>query len=193
MELSQLPTCLIRSLLVLNPSAQSFPICYTVQGQYRTDIRRQDLELEYISRPQLQSDPNPIHGLDFLPILDFRTSMSIISGPSIAPGITSFLALVDAPNIIWDVQAVPVFNAAVTLGGNRVLNILNPINGGSYVLKIIQDGIGSRTLTLGGGNWKVINGGGGLITLSTDPGSVDLLAFMFDGVNFYANLGPNYN
>lgn len=105
-----------------------------------------------------------------------------------------FMTLTDAATITWAVNANPFGNAQVTLGGNRTINITNPVNGGSYVLKVIQDATGSRTLTLGTGcTWKVISGGAGAITPSTAANAVDVLAFTYDGTNCYANFGKNYN
>lgn len=109
-------------------------------------------------------------------------------------GASVFSTLTDGATITWAIGSVLNSNGSVTLGGNRTLNITSPLSGGNYVLKIIQDGTGSRTLALGTGcTWKVIGGGSGAITLSTAAASIDILAFTFDGTNCLANLGKNYN
>src|SRR5262249_2313799 len=75
--------------------------------------------------------------------------------------------LTDAATITWAIGSFTLANATVTLGGNRTLNITNPISGGTYILRILQDGTGGRTLALGTGcTWKVANGGAGAITLT---------------------------
>jgi len=102
--------------------------------------------------------------------------------------------LTDGATITWAIASVPAVNATVTIAGNRTLNITNAVTGGTYVLRVVQDATGTRTLTLGTGcTWKVVSGGAGAITLSTAANSVDILSFYYDGTNCYANLGKNYN
>ncbi len=68
------------------------------------------------------------------------------------------------------------------------------MSGGNYVLEIVQDGTGSRTLALGTGcTWKVSGGGGGAITPSTAAGAIDVLAWTYDGTNCLANFNKNFN
>lgn len=106
----------------------------------------------------------------------------------------SFNSLTDGATITWAIGSVPYANATVTLGGNRTLNITNPLNGGQYVLRIVQDGTGSRTLALGTGcTWKVSGGGAGAITPSTAANAIDVLAFTYDGTNCYANFNKNFS
>ena len=69
-------------------------------------------------------------------------------------------------------------NFSVTLGGNRTL--ANPTNltvGQSGVIKVTQDGTGSRTLAYGS-NWKFP--GGTAPTLTTTASAVDVLAYYVD-------------
>jgi len=87
--------------------------------------------------------------------------------------------LVDGANISWDLDAEQT--ATVTLTGNRILD--NPTNlkaGGTYILRVVQDGVGTRTLTYGSA-YKF--SGGAAPTLSTGIGAVDLLTFYSDGTN----------
>ena len=105
-----------------------------------------------------------------------------------------YASLSDAATIIWSINGAYAANATVTIAGNRTLNITGPVSGGTYLLKVVQDGTGSRTLTLGSGcSWKVISGGAGAITLSTAANSIDIISFSYDGANCYANLGKNYS
>lgn len=54
--------------------------------------------------------------------------------------------LVDGATITID-QAEPFNKFRVTLGGNRVLALINAIDGGSVVIQLGQDGTGGRTIT----------------------------------------------
>jgi hypothetical protein len=106
----------------------------------------------------------------------------------------TFGALTDGATITWSIGSAFVANATVTLGGNRTLNITSPVNGGDYVLKVVQDGTGSRTLTLGTGcTWKVSGGGSGAIVPTTTAAAVDILTFTYDGTNCYATFTKNFN
>lgn len=90
-------------------------------------------------------------------------------------------ALTDAATVAWDVS-LGAF-ATLTIGGNRTLG--NPTNlkaGASYVLKVTQDGTGSRTLAYSSAyKWT----GSLAPILSTAIGAVDILTFLTDGTNMY--------
>lgn len=90
-------------------------------------------------------------------------------------------ALTDGASIAWDLSTKQA--AHVTLAGNRTLaNPTNMVAGGSYAIKITQDGTGSRTLAYGTAyKWA----GGVAPVLSTAAGSVDLITFYSDGTNMY--------
>jgi len=89
--------------------------------------------------------------------------------------------LTDAANIAWDVDSAQV--AKVTLTDNRTLD--NPTNlqaGATYILRVIQDVTGTRTLAYGSAfKWA----GGTVPVLSTAGDSVDILTFVCDGTNLY--------
>jgi hypothetical protein len=88
----------------------------------------------------------------------------------------SVSALTDGATITPDFALAN--NYSVTLGGNRTL--ANPTNltaGQSGVIKITQDGTGSRTLAYGS-YWKFA--GGTAPTLTTTANSVDVLAYYAD-------------
>lgn len=83
------------------------------------------------------------------------------------------VTLTDAATITVDFSTF--INAVVTLGGNRAMG--NPTNekvGQSGVIRIVQDGTGSRTLSYGT-DWEFE--GGTAPTLSTAAGSNDLLFY----------------
>lgn len=83
-------------------------------------------------------------------------------------------------------------NTVVTLGGNRTLSITNASAGQYITLRVVQDGIGGRTLTLPS-TCKVINTGGGVITLSTAAGAIDIIQFYWNGTNFFTSYGKGFN
>ncbi len=89
--------------------------------------------------------------------------------------------LSDGANISWDLDDNQV--SKVTLAGNRTLD--NPTNlqaGATYILRVIQDATGSRTLAFGSA-YKFP--GGTAPTLTTAASSVDMLTFVSDGTNMY--------
>jgi len=85
--------------------------------------------------------------------------------------------LTDGANISWNLEDNQV--AQVTLGGNRTLD--NPTNmkdGGVYILRVIQDGTGSRTLSFGTAyEWS----GGTAPDLTGDANAEDIITFISDG------------
>jgi hypothetical protein len=89
--------------------------------------------------------------------------------------------LTDAGTIAWDVSVNQ--NTKVTLGGNRTLGApTNLVAGGTYNLRVIQDGTGSRTLAYNAVfKWS----GASTPALSTAPGAVDIISFYSDGTNMY--------
>jgi hypothetical protein len=114
------------------------------------------------------------------------------------PGPTApFSTLTDAATVTWATASASVANASLLFtahSGSRTLNVTGLVNGGTYVLKIIQDATGGEGLTLGTGcTWKVSGGGTGAITPSTGANAIDVIAFMYDGTNCYANFNKNFN
>lgn len=86
------------------------------------------------------------------------------------------VALTDGATITPDFSAAN--NFSVTLGGNRTLaNPTNLVAGQSGVIKITQDGTGSRTLAYGS-YWDFA--GGTAPTLTTTANAVDILAYYVD-------------
>jgi hypothetical protein len=82
------------------------------------------------------------------------------------------VTLTDASTIAVDMSTF--INGVVTLGGNRTLG--NPTNakpGQTGRIRFIQDGTGTRTLTVSS-NWKR---SGGALALSTAPGTIDILRY----------------
>ena len=89
--------------------------------------------------------------------------------------------LTDGSTISWDVSANQV--TSVTLGGNRTFGApTNQKDGGVYVLIVIQDSTGSRTIT-----WNSVFKwvGATAPTLSTAASSRDQFVFVSNGTNLY--------
>lgn len=89
--------------------------------------------------------------------------------------------LLDAATIAWDVSVAQV--ARITLGGNRTMAApTNLVDGGSYILFVLQDASGSRTIT-----WNSVFKWPSAVppALSTTAGSIDILTFISDGTNLY--------
>ena len=89
--------------------------------------------------------------------------------------------LTDAATIAWDTSANQV--TSVTLGGNRTFGApTNQVDGGVYVLIVVQDGTGSRTIT-----WNSVFKwvGATAPTLSTAASSRDQFVFVSNGTNLY--------
>jgi len=108
-----------------------------------------------------------------------------------APAYTStFQTLTFGSTTTWD--QTKGSTAAVTLTANATLSITNPVAGMYGLIRITQDATGSRTLALPTGS-KVINGGGGVVTLTTTAGATDVLSYFYDGTSYYWTVGYNYN
>jgi hypothetical protein len=88
----------------------------------------------------------------------------------------SVSALTDGATITPDFAVAN--NFSVTLGGNRTLaNPTNLVAGQSGVIKLTQDGTGSRTLAFGS-YWDFA--AGTAPTLTTTANAVDILAYYVD-------------
>jgi hypothetical protein len=119
--------------------------------------------------------------------IDIDTTLMLINA-RLAP---AFTVLTDGATVTWNFANYPLRNAKLTLGGNRTLAITNISNGASGVLIVIQDGTGGRTLALPAGS-KVIDGGAGVVTLSSAGNKIDVLSFIYDGTTFYWTYGTNF-
>lgn len=94
---------------------------------------------------------------------------------------TPRVQLTDGTNIAWNLETAQV--AYVTLEGNRTLSApTNMKSGGTYILFVLQDGTGSRTLAY---NAVYMFPGGNDPVLSTAASSIDILTFVSDGTNMY--------
>lgn len=98
----------------------------------------------------------------------------------------SVQTLTDQATITWDIDSGDC--ATVTLAGNRTLALpTNAKAGDLYILKVVQDATGSRTLTFHASYLTPWNGS--TPVLSTPASAVDLFAIWYDGTSFYV-IGP---
>lgn len=120
-------------------------------------------------------------------------SNTTISGNTFLSGHTiSFTAnmasqvLTDGATINWNLSNGSV--AFVTLGGNRTL--ANPTNMrvGTYIIHVVQDGSGNRTLSFGSSyKWPA----GVPPILSNTSNARDIFSFVSDGINMYGSFLPD--
>lgn len=102
-------------------------------------------------------------------------SGALSTSASFAAGVAS---LADASTILVNAALGCTFR--VTLGGNRTLaNPTNPTDGQRIIFEITQDSTGSRTLSFGSA--YIFGTTVTSPTLSTSPGTVDVLGFAFVG------------
>jgi len=120
---------------------------------------------------------------------------NITYAPKISPTFTGTVTinanianqiLTDGPTINWDTSLGSV--ATVTLGGNRAVAAPTNLKIGSYILHIIQDGSGNRTVT-----WNsVFKWPAGVApVLTTTANRRDLFSFVCDGTNLYGSYLPD--
>lgn len=96
--------------------------------------------------------------------------------------------LTDEATITWDASANQV--TSVTLTNNRTLAAAtNQVDGGVYVLSVVQDGTGSRTLSFNS-NYKFT--GGSAPTLTTGANARDVIVFLSNGTNMF-EIGRSLN
>ena len=90
--------------------------------------------------------------------------------------------LTDGATINWDMATGIV--ASVTLGGNRTMAAPTNLKVGTYILHVIQDGTGSRTITWNAVfKWQSATAP----TLTTTAAARDIFCFISDGTNLYGN------
>lgn len=98
-----------------------------------------------------------------------------------------------ASNISWDYSLG--YNATVTLSGlpgARTLDAPTNVSAGDYgTLIVVQDAIGSKTLTLPA-SFLVVNSGTGAIAIPPAPNSIHVISWVYDGTNFLTSYGLSF-
>jgi hypothetical protein len=111
--------------------------------------------------------------------------------------ITPYNNVGSATTISWNVSGVST-NYEVTLTGSSTLNLTNVRNGDYGTIIVKQDTAGSRTLSFGTVNGsaathKVVNGGAGIVTLTSNASAIDILSFTYNGTFMFWTVGNDYN
>ena len=76
----------------------------------------------------------------------------------------------------------------ITLNDNPTLTFTNPLDGARYLLHVIQDATGSRTVT-----WPTIKWiGGSAPTLTTTVNKRDIVVFVREGSDYYGAADLNF-
>lgn len=114
------------------------------------------------------------------------STLDVSGSVSIAKANVQSQTLTDAATISWDTSSGQI--ATVTLGGNRTMGAPTNLKVGTYILHVIQDGTGSRTLS-----WNsVFKWPAGVApTLTTTASRRDLFSFVCDGTNLYGSFLPD--
>jgi hypothetical protein len=99
-------------------------------------------------------------------------------------------------SITWDLSGTST-NYETTLTGNTTLDLINVRNGEFGTIIVKQDGVGNRLLTFGTVNGsatthRVVNGGGGSPTLTSNANTTDILSFTYNGNAIYWTIGNDY-
>lgn len=94
--------------------------------------------------------------------------------------------LTDGATINWNTALGAV--ATVTLGGNRTMAAPSNLKVGTYILHVVQDGSGGRTIS-----WNsVFKWPAGIApTLTSTANRRDLFSFVCDGTNLYGSFLPD--
>lgn len=123
----------------------------------------------------------------------FCTATATTSG-----GVESYVNIGSAgTSFTWNVSGDST-NYEVTLTGATTTLYLTGVRNGEYGTIIVnQDAVGGRTITLGTVNGadathKVVNGGGGFITLTSTATAIDILTFTYNGSVMYWTVGNDY-
>jgi hypothetical protein len=102
-----------------------------------------------------------------------------------------------ATTINWNVSGIST-NYEVTLTGTSTLNLTGVRNGEYGTIIVKQDSVGSKTLSFGTVNGaaathRVINGGAGVPTLTSNASATDILSFTYNGTFMFWTVGNDYN
>ena len=77
----------------------------------------------------------------------------------------------------------------VTMTGNATFTFSNPTSGGAYLIKLVQDATGTRTVTWPAAvKWS----GGTAPTLTTTATYIDIINLYYDGTNYYGSSILNF-
>lgn len=82
---------------------------------------------------------------------------------------------------------------SITLAGNITITFNAPAAGvGTFTLRLIQDGSGTRLVTWAASSGSVKWPGGTAPTLSTAAAAVDIVSCLYNGTNYYCSSALNF-
>ena len=118
------------------------------------------------------------------------------SGSTSSATIDPYYNVGSASTVTWDVSGTST-NYEITLTASTTLNLTNVRNGDYGNIVVNQDGVGSRTITLGTVNGSsithlVVNGGAGSPTLTATALAIDILSFTYNGSKMFWTVGNDY-
>lgn len=118
--------------------------------------------------------------------LNSNNQLTVYGSYNTAYANVSTQTLTDGATINWNLFLGQV--ATVTLGGNRTFAAPTNMRVGTYILHVIQDGSGNRTL-----NWNAtFKWAAGVVpTLTTTAAARDVFSFVSDGTNMYGSMLPD--
>jgi hypothetical protein len=115
------------------------------------------------------------------------TTLDVSGSVSIAKANVQSQTLTDASTISWNTALGQI--ATVTLGGNRTFGAPTNLKIGTYVLNIVQDGVGGRTGDFTNAIFKFPGGVDPVLT--TTASARDIIFFYSDGTNLYGSFLPD--
>jgi len=100
-------------------------------------------------------------------------SNKVLTKPTVNGSVQGLTTDVDGSTITFDLSASNIHT--VVLGGNRTLALSNDVAGQAFILRLVQDGTGSRTVTW----FTTIKWANGIIpTLTTTINKTDVFSFL---------------
>jgi hypothetical protein len=96
--------------------------------------------------------------------------------------------LTDAATIAWDTSRGQIATVTLTAAG-RTMGAPTALKVGTYILHVLQDGTGNRTITTWNAVFKWV--GGVAPTLTTTANARDVFSFVSDGTNLYGSMLPD--
>lgn len=115
-------------------------------------------------------------------------SNKTLTKPTVNGSTQAYTSDTDGATVTFDMAESNVHT--VTLGGNRTLAVSNTSTGQSFIIRLVQDGTGSRTVTwFSGISWA----GGTAPTLTTTANKADWFGFITTGSGAYSGfiIGQN--
>ena len=103
-----------------------------------------------------------------------------VNTPTMTGTVATLTTATDGATVTFNLNNGPIHT--VTLGGNRTLALSNDATGKVFIIRLIQDGTGSRTVTW----FSTIDwAGGSAPTLTTTAAAIDVFGFITTASSVY--------